>query len=66
VIRTCNGTDDNLTRSIPINAFDPATMTLSVNWDRIGQRRGQHVIRCNCGLTFDDVDRLTVYPHTPF
>jgi hypothetical protein len=65
VIRHCDGTDDNLTQTIPVGEFDPATMTLSVNWDRIAQHRGEHAIRCACGRSFDDVDRLVTWPHEP-
>jgi hypothetical protein len=67
VIRHCDGSDDNLTREIPPGEFDAVVMTASVNWDRIGQRlHGNRVIRCSCGLSFDDADRKVTYPHEPF
>lgn len=63
MLRTCNGLDDNLTREVPIHEFDADTMTLSVNWDRIRRTELTRVIRCQCGLRFDDVNRLVTYPH---
>jgi hypothetical protein len=62
MIRHCDGTDDNLTQEILATDYNSATMTLSGNWDRMA-REGRRVIRCQCGLTFDDVDRLVTYPH---
>lgn len=64
--RHCDGSDDNLTREVPAEEFDPAVMTPSVNWDRIGQQRGIRIVRCTCGLVFDDAGRLVIYPHEPF
>jgi hypothetical protein len=50
VIRRCDGTDPNLTRDV-----------------REGeQQRGPWpgTVPCDCGRVFDDVDRLTIYPHS--
>ena len=60
MIRHCDGTDDNLTREIPSRDF-AAGMALSA-WDRMA-KPGNRVIRCKCGLTFDDVDQRVNYPH---
>ena len=60
-----DGTDGNLTRRVPLDDYDPDTMTLSVNWDRIAQHHGERAIRCACGRAFDDVDRLVIWPHDP-
>lgn len=64
MIRRCDGTDNNLTRWVPDDDYNPATMTPSVIWDRPGQSPGR-VIRCACGRAFDDMDRLTIWPHQP-
>jgi hypothetical protein len=65
VIRRCDGTDDNLTREVQADEFDAAVMTPSVNWDWRGAARGTRVIRCRCGLVFDDASRLVTWPHEP-
>jgi hypothetical protein len=67
VIRHCDGTDDNLTHRVPEEDYDPEIMTLSTNWDQIGQRQvpGSRIVRCACGRSFDDVDRLVTWPHEP-
>jgi hypothetical protein len=64
VIRICNGTDPNLTRTVLAEAFDPAVMTESPNWGFRAQD-GQVVINCQCGEVFDDVGRMVTYPHQP-
>jgi hypothetical protein len=64
MIRTCNGSDDDLTHQIPVTAYDPSLHTLS-SWNRTA-RPGYVIIRCTCGLTFEDKDRTVTYPHTPF
>lgn len=50
MIRTCDGTDENLKR-------EEVTRT-----SRAGQETVEW-ISCDCGLSFDDVERLVVYPH---
>lgn len=62
VMRTCNGTDQNLTRQVPFGSYDAATMRESVPW-RFTARPAHMVICCQCGMRFDDVDRMTTYPH---
>jgi hypothetical protein len=63
VIRTCDGTDPNLTREIPETSFHADTMVLSP-WNK-SAKPGMAVIQCACGLRFDDVDRTVIYPHHP-
>jgi hypothetical protein len=65
-MRRCDGTDDNLTREVPVDEFDAATMTPSDGWDWRGRQHGTRVIRCHCGLAFDDENRLVTWPHEPF
>lgn len=60
--RRCDGTDPNLTRQVPGIVFDEAVMTLARNW-AFTATDGNVVIQCQCGLVFDDVDRLAIYPH---
>lgn len=62
-MRHCDGTDPNLTRTIPADEFDPERMTLS-HWDSTA-RSGERIVNCACGLMFDDDDRRVVYPHQP-
>lgn len=50
MIRTCDGTDENLKR-------EEVTRTT-----RAGQECMEWV-PCDCGLSFDDVERLVIYPH---
>jgi len=50
MIRTCDGTDANLKRELVTNT-SPAGQE-KVEW-----------VSCDCGLAFDDVERLVVYPH---
>lgn len=50
MIRTCDGTDVNLKR-------EEVTRTT-----RAGQECMEWV-PCDCGLSFDDVERLVIYPH---
>src|SRR5688572_30592584 len=50
VIRVCNGTDEDLRREQVDRVA--ASGQESTTW-----------IPCNCGLRFDDSDRLTIYPH---
>ncbi len=63
MIRTCEGSDPNLTRDMPAGEYDPARYALSP-WDAAA-RPGQRVIQCDCGLTFDDVGRMVTHPHLP-
>jgi hypothetical protein len=62
MMRHCDGRDTNLTRHIPFPDFIPETMTRSP-WDKIEAGNEYVVINCNCGLIFDDVDHMTIYPH---
>jgi hypothetical protein len=62
MIRNCNGQDPNLTREMLRTDFNPGTMTESPNWGFRGNALAV-VINCQCGATFDDVTRMTVYPH---
>lgn len=64
MIRNCDGTDPNLTRDIPADQFDAATMTVSP-WD-MAAKPGEVVINCQCHQVFDDDDHLTFYPHEVF
>lgn len=50
MIRTCDGTDKNL---------------LQEQVDRVAASgtESMHWVPCDCGLVFDDVERLVVYPH---
>jgi hypothetical protein len=50
MIRTCNGTDEFLRRERVTRTSDA------------GQEETAWV-PCDCGLTFDDVQRVTIYPH---
>lgn len=57
MIRTCDGTDPNL--------------VMYVN-QHTGQRLEERVIGsaevekpCDCGLVFDDVTTMVIYPHRP-
>ncbi len=59
--RHCDGSDPNLTRTIPAADFDPATMTRSP-WDDTA-RPGTVIICCTCDLVFEDRDRRVTYPH---
>jgi hypothetical protein len=61
VIRTCDGTDPNLTREIPATEYDAARHNLSP-WNS-SAKPGIVVIQCACGLRFDDVKRMVIYPH---
>jgi hypothetical protein len=61
VLRTCDGTDPNLTRRLPADRFDPATMVLSP-WNMTAEA-GEVVTQCGCGLVFDDVYRMVCWPH---
>ena len=61
MIRTCDGTDPNLTREIPEASFHADTMALSP-WNK-SAKPGTVVIQCACGLRFDDVKRMVIYPH---
>jgi hypothetical protein len=63
VIRTCDGTDPNLTREIPATEYDAARHNLSP-WNQ-SAKPGTVIIQCSCGLRFDDVDRTVIYPHHP-
>lgn len=63
MLRRCDGTDPNLTKSIPAEQFDPATMTTS-HWTSTAGP-GEVVVNCSCGLVFDDEKRTVVYPHDP-
>jgi len=58
--RTCVGEDPNLVRVILKSELTP-DMKLSP-WQDLA-----HVdevsIFCNCGTTFDDVERFVIYPH---
>lgn len=58
MIRHCDGTDVNVTREVyynevgerlvtPWRTRDPATVNIA----------------CDCGATFDDVERMVIYPH---
>jgi len=63
-MRLCDGSDPNLTREIPASAYNEVTETISPNWDRALATPGvTRIICCNCGLQFDDEDRMVVYPH---
>lgn len=62
MIRTCDGTDQNLTRTVPIEQYDPGTMTISM-WDAATKSPRYRVINCQCGRVFNDEDYLTCYPH---
>lgn len=50
MIRTCDGNDPNLKRE-QVDRIS-ASGQESTKW-----------VPCDCGTTFDDVERLTVYPH---
>lgn len=52
MIRRCDGTDPNLTR--PLRPGE--------NYDA-GRCPWPNAAPCDCGKVFDDVERLTVYPH---
>jgi hypothetical protein len=52
MIRKCDGTDENLRKWILTKDSD--------NYD------GGKYVPCDCGLTFDDVYHLTIYPHEKF
>lgn len=60
--RTCDGTDPNLTRQVHEVDYMPRQMTASPEWQATA-RPDCVVIRCQCGLVFDDTERLTTYPH---
>jgi hypothetical protein len=62
MIRHCDGTDPNLTRHVPHAEFDGEAMTANAPWAFLAQP-GTVVINCQCGLRFDDVTRMVVYPH---
>lgn len=65
MIRQCDGTDPNLTRSLADADFAAAppgsTWRLSP-WDQ-SARDGEVVVCCDCGLVFDDVSRRVNWPH---
>jgi hypothetical protein len=50
MIRTCDGTDPNLTREAR-----PGEEPFGLWPDSVP---------CDCGLTFDDVERTVIWPHT--
>jgi hypothetical protein len=52
MIRYCDGNDPNLVR-------------VSEDWDE-NQCVGVKYEPCACGLTFDDVNHLVIYPHERF
>lgn len=58
----CDGTDPNLTRQVREADFDPAVMKAAEAWQGTAEP-GNIVIQCQCGLFFDDVYRMRVYPH---
>jgi hypothetical protein len=62
MLARCDGTDENLTRQVRTEDFDPASMTQSRAWAMMA-RPGFIVVNCQCGLVFDDEDRARVYPH---
>ena len=61
MIRHCDGTDPNLTRDIGNPPREVGTYTISP-WND-SARPGQLIINCQCGRSFDDVDRSVIYPH---
>lgn len=55
--RNCNGTDPNLRQH------------RHANGDRCiapGCEERVEEIPCDCGLQFDDIDRMVIYPHLKF
>jgi hypothetical protein len=64
MMRLCDGSDPNLTREVPAAAYNPVTETVSPNWDKaLGVPGVTRIICCNCGLEFNDEDRMVIYPH---
>lgn len=55
MIRHCDGTDPNLIRDEP--PWDPSQPPGVRDPDVHSERP------CDCGLTFDDVDHMVIYPH---
>lgn len=53
MMRTCDGSDRNLLRKIDGDVPTKATMNNAY-------------VPCNCGLSFDDLDRSVVFPHQTF
>lgn len=66
MMRTCDGTDPNLTRLIPSPDFKPDEGMRISPWHRAFAKPGEVCINCQCGLTFDDVNRVVYYPHPEF
>jgi hypothetical protein len=64
MIRTCDGTDPNLTMAIPAQAYNPEAHTVSPSWNAIAHP-GTVVIACPCGARFDDVRHSVLWPHLP-
>jgi len=61
MMRHCDGTDQNLTRLVP--ETEAAGLLVSY-WNSIPSGPPGYVtVACNCGLTFDDEQRLVTWPH---
>lgn len=59
-IRHCDGNDPNLTRTIREDRLtDEDTIS---PWNHTA-RPNTAIINCRCQLIFDDVNRMTIYPH---
>jgi len=63
--RTCDGTDPNLTREIPLADYDPQQHRLSPWTDIFRHPPDTVVICCDCGLTFNDAAQRVLHPHDP-
>lgn len=66
MMRHCDGTDPNLTRRVLTTHFEPATQTRSDVWQGAAAGTDYTIINCACGLSFDDVDHRTTWPHEGF
>lgn len=59
-IRTCDGTDPNLTRVVMPGDLQPGDIIAP--W-HVTAKEGTVIIQCRCGLEFDDVNLQVIYPH---
>lgn len=64
MLRRCNGKDPNLLVLIERTCTCDVCIRCGCN-DYTRHHRTEYK-PCNCGLVFDDVHRLTIYPHEKF